>query len=152
MELLHFLMTPFGWNLAGLVAQWEHVVTDVPRELEIAPQSRKIHEMGEVGTSKSLFQPTRLSVHLSVRPCVRTCVRHKIFFCLNHLGITPWLLESTPGVDPGYPPGHAAPPEELGRARRALSSFFQFWVLDFMIEKCGHMCPVWKKIEFQPNL
>ena len=36
----------------------------------------------------------------------------------------------TPGVDPwGWPrvaPGHAAPPEELARARRALSSTYQF--------------------------
>ena len=30
---------------------------------------------------------------------------HKNFFRLNHLGITPWLPGSTPGVDPGYPQG-----------------------------------------------
>ena len=33
----------------------------------------------------------------------RACVSHKIFFRLNRLGITPWLLGSTPGVDPGTP-------------------------------------------------
>ena len=48
----------------------------------------------------------------------------KNFFRLNRLGITPWLLGSIP-VARGWPrvtPGHAAPLEELARARRALSS------------------------------
>ena len=55
-------------------------------------------------------------------------VRHKFFFHLNRLGLT-----LTPGVDPrGWPrvaPGHKALPEELARARRALSSnpLFGLW-------------------------
>ena len=44
------------------------------------------------GQSKSLFQPTRLSVHVSVR----TCVRQKFFFLLK----SPWNHPLTPGVDP----------------------------------------------------
>ena len=51
------------------------------------------------GPSTSLFRPTRLSVHppSSVRHAFVT----KNFFRLNRLGITPWLLGSIPGVDPG---------------------------------------------------
>ena len=54
------------------------------------------------------------------------------FFSLK----SPWNHPLTPGIDPrGWPrvpPGHAAPPEELARARRALSSRYlfakQFWL------------------------
>ena len=60
-------------------------------------------------------------------------VRHKIFFSLK----SPWDHSLTPGLIPypnppdprGWPliptprpPGHAAPPEELAKARRAFSS------------------------------
>ena len=59
-------------------------------------------------------------VCLSFRPV--SGFRHKIFFSLK----SPWNHPLTPGVDHrGWPrvhPGHAAPPEELARARRALSS------------------------------
>ena len=69
-------------------------------------------------SSKSLFRPTSLSVLALVRPSV--C--HKIFFSLK----SPWNHLLTPMVDPrGWPrvcPRHAAPPEELARAERALSS------------------------------
>ena len=41
-------------------------------------------DLDVVITSKLLFQPTRLSVHVSVRPSVT-----KFFFRLNHLEITP---------------------------------------------------------------
>ena len=60
------------------------------------------------------------------RPFVRPFVRHKNFFSLK----SPWNHPLTPGVGPrGWPrvpPGHTAPPEELARARRALSSFWYF--------------------------
>ena len=49
--------------------------------------------------STSLFQPTCLSVHTSVCPSVR----HKIFFCLNCLRITPWLLGWPLGLTLGSP-------------------------------------------------
>ena len=56
----------------------------------------------------------------SVRVCVSLCVTK--FFSLK----SPWDHPPTHGVDPltptPRPPGHAAPPEELARARRALSS------------------------------
>ena len=59
-------------------------------------------------------------VCVSIRPV--SGFRHKIFFSLQ----SPWNHPMSPGVDPrGWPwvaPGHAAPPEELARARRALSS------------------------------
>ena len=65
-----------------------------------------------------------ISTITSVCPSVRPYVT-KNFFRLNRLGIilgSPpdpqgWPLTPTP-----RPPGHAAPPEELARARRALSS------------------------------
>ena len=47
-------------------------------------------------TSKSLFQRSCLSVPVYVT---------KFFFHLYRLGIIPWLLWSTLGVDPGYPQG-----------------------------------------------
>ena len=63
-----------------------------------------------------------LSVLPCVRPSVRSSVRHKIFFSLK----SPWNHPLTAQVDPwGWPrvaPGHTAPPEELARARMALSS------------------------------
>ena len=87
-----------------------------------------------------------ISTITSVHPCVRCasgvrCSSQK-FFLLK----SPWNHPLTPGVDPrGWPrvpPGHAAPPEELARARRALSSnlylaqvvwavqlIFQFYVI-----------------------
>ena len=62
------------------------------------------------------------SIRPSFRHSVIPSVRHKIFFSLK----SPWNHPLTPGVHPwGWPrvpPGHAAPPEELARARRALSS------------------------------
>ena len=69
--------------------------------------------------NKPLFPPSRLCVHATT-----TFVCHKIFFSLK----SPWNHPLTPGVDPwGWPrvaPGHTAPPEELARAQRALSSEF----------------------------
>ena len=60
--------------------------------------------------------------HRHVCPSIHTSVRHKIFFLLK----SPRNHPLTPEVDPrGWPRvalGHAAPPEELARARRALSS------------------------------
>ena len=62
-------------------------------------------------------------VCLCVHPCVRLS-EASIFFSLK----LPWNHSLTPGVDPqGWPwvaLGHAAPPEELARAWRALSSIF----------------------------
>ena len=65
-----------------------------------------------------------ISTITSVCPSVRpSFVRSSENFVLLKL---PWNHPLTPGVDPrGWPrvaPGHAAPPEELARARRALSS------------------------------
>ena len=57
-------------------------------------------------SSKSLFRPTRLSVHPSVRPSVRLSVRHKNFFSLkspwNH-PLTPEFWGRPPGLTPGTP-------------------------------------------------
>ena len=54
-------------------------------------------------------------------PSVRVSVTN-FFFRLNDLGITP----RPPGSHPNPPPpGHAAPPEELAKARRALSSIYK---------------------------
>ena len=47
-----------------------------------------------------------ISTITSVCPSVRFPVSvKKICFRLNRLGIIPWLLGSTPGVNPGYPQG-----------------------------------------------
>ena len=58
----------------------------------------------------------------SIRPFVSSSQN---FFSLK----SPWNHPLTPGVEPrGWPwvpPGHAAPPEKLARARRALSSSFK---------------------------
>ena len=52
-----------------------------------------------------------ISTITSVRPSIWCsmfgvrCASQNFFFCLNRLEMTPWLLGSTPGVDPGYPRG-----------------------------------------------
>ena len=80
----------------------------------------------------------------SFRTSFRTYVT-KFFFRLNHLGIIP------------RPPGHAAPPEELARAQRALSNTYIFWLstLEFpqlrvismpkLYQKMGH----WSLTKFE---
>ena len=81
-------------------------------------------------TAKTIFEHklakgTNLNNYFHRHVCpssVRPSVRHKNFFSLK----SPWNHPLTPGVDPrDWPqvaPGHTAPPEELARARRALSS------------------------------
>ena len=57
--------------------------------------------------SKSLFRPTRLSVHMFVRLSVRAFVT-KFFFRLNHLGVTPQPPGLTPHPHP-LTPGARSP-------------------------------------------
>ena len=79
--------------------------------------------------NKNLHNPMAINLHnyfdyhvcLSIRLVSIRC-SSQIFFSLK----SPWKHPLTPGVVPRswprVPPGHTAPPEELARARRALSS------------------------------
>ena len=98
-------------------------------------------ELKILAFQKSVSQVSRFNLnhyfHRHVCPSIRALVRSSVrpsqnFFLLK----SPWNHPLTPGVDPrGWPrvaPGHAAPPEELARARRALSSYINIYTVSKM--------------------
>ena len=84
-KLSYVYQNPF--QLHGCLLCWARELTKLPRSEPV------MTPLGHRLCYKQIY--ITISIVTSVCPCVRTCVRHKIFFSLK----SPWNHPLTPGVD-----------------------------------------------------